>query len=243
MTTQAPLSAPPTPKKPWLLLIGILVILALFVVGALAALNGIGKLFSGVGANGNYVEKFAAYQQVNKKFTIGQTMEFGSLDITATSVSRNMAPSAEELAYLQQRMTQKASKDYYGSFGSLDDLNTQYVQIRLTATYNATRDTHKAVIFSDIDPFENAVNAVDLNGVAPLLYWVNGVVQPYYRPGDTVIAQLKTGQPVELTYLYKVPPVTEGVATATVTAFRKTSSIVGTEGMPREDITYSLQLW
>ena len=158
MTNTTPLSSKKS-KKTWLVAVVAVILIAVIAVGLYVALNSLGGLFKGAGSSSGYAEKFSAYEKVNKKFTIGQTIQFGPLDITATHVSRAFTPSSEELAYLKQQMTKKSTADYYNRFGDIDAPGSQYVQVRLTAQFTQERGTD-GVLFTEIDPFENAINAI-----------------------------------------------------------------------------------
>ncbi len=255
--SSVPTKQPAPAKKPIGLLVGLsiggAVLVLLFFIAGIASVVGsrgfsfgelgnfISSVNKGIKASSDYPDRVAAYEAVNKTFTVGQTMQYGPLDIKAKVISQNFKPSPEELAYIDKiyaKESQKSRQEYY-----LDDNTAQYVQARFTVQYVAARDGQDNITFDDFDPFLSRLNMAKLNNTYPLVYWIKDVAQPRTLLSDNAIETIKEGDPIEFVYLFKVPAATEGKLTLNVSAYTSVSPIVGTEGMPRKQFTYSLALW
>ncbi len=244
--TPTAVTPPKQPKKrAWVwAIIAIVGFTLIFMVGGslLGRLFGpLGEFISQSTENSDYADRFAAYKQVNKTFTIGETMKFGPVDVTATTVTQNFQPSAEELAYIETVYAKDPERSYPRYDANATD--TQYVQARFTIQYDASRKDQQRILFNEMDPFTATFNGAKLNDTYSLVYWIDNVAQPQYRSSGETVKLIEEGKPLEVVYLFKIPTKSEGIFALTNEAYSRTSSIVGTEGMPTTEFTYTLALW
>lgn len=188
--------------------------------------------------NSDYGERVAAYEAKNKTFSVGQTMQYGPVDVTAVGVVRNYQPSAEVIAYLDKRYEgDSADQDRGYSLA-----NGEYVYVTVKASYDASREGADRVTF-DSSNFVEMLNGAQLDDASALMYWVGDTAQPLGRLDTSIVKTIKAGGEHQLTYLYKIPAgSTATPLTYDVGYYTRVSSIVGTEGMPTKLATYSLAL-
>lgn len=202
----------------------------------------IGTVSDSVRKNADYPDRVAAYGQVNKTFTKGQTMQYGPVDMTATQVTQNYQPSAELAADIQ-RQTAKERREGRTDKG-LDLTDAQYVLVSTQVNYQKAREGQHRVIFQDgNDVFVSSLNNLQLDGMYPIAFWLNDVSRSLGQLNLDEVKKIKSGDPARLTYLYRVPLQSEGTLVNRVVAYTRVSSIVGTEGMPSQRYTYSLSVW
>lgn len=228
--------------------IGGVLLVGLLIAAVIQAVSAVSPFFSAIGTsvekNSNYDQRVAALDNQNKTFALGQTMQYGPIDITATSATQQDQPSQAELDYIAKQYTPKKldfqnAEQYYG----LDIQDPQYVRVTVKVQYDAARSDSQTYPTLD-GQWGSYLDSVMLDGRAPVVYYVDGALrQPGVLDYKDVNA-LQAGTPFEFQYLYLAPKTgAQGQLSAIQRAYTKVSSLVGTEGMPVKQYTYTLQLW
>jgi len=212
-------------------------------------LLGLGLLLSGIGTavNGEQGKEYQAQVQTitnaKKDFTKGEVAEFGPYDVTVVSSEPYYQPTAEEQAIIDEKYEDirrdtssgKPVSDWYG-YG-ISDENAQYASVVLNVRYNEERAAQYDTLSPALKGWSEEFSGVTLEDMRSLRD-VPDELDSYRVPEEA-----KTAEGVTVPLLFRIDKTTASpVLTYEMVVFTKTSSIVGTEGMPSKEFIYSIQL-
>ena len=198
--------------------IGGAVSILFLVVTIAAALSSLGPNIDAVlKAPSVYSTSVATLDAAKKNFTANETVEFGPFDVKIHDVQKGYTPTAGE------------------TLSSRED--TVYTKFTADVSYNSSRGASYDRLAMDVMSWGDALGQAALDGVECRTDRAEDVLEKYnasYRDGYT--------EATTITYLCASSDDSKGKLTMDVSLFSKVSPIVGTEGMPRKYVTYSVQL-
>ena len=194
---------------------------------------------------GGYSEKVQIITNQKKSFTTDETVAFGPLDISVQSVNKSYAPTESEVDYLNTREKQagqQGTAKYYG--WDIPDGDAQYVQVNASVAYNEARGEQLGGVAYSVYSWYDEIVRAELADNTSVLAYVGGEIGSTSKLDDTLTDQLIAGEPIEVTYIFRIPTDEQSVnLTYNMSIFTSVSSFVGTEGMPRKSFEYKLSLW
>jgi hypothetical protein len=172
----------------------------------------------------------AVTAQINeqKDFTLHDTIRMGPIDVKIADVQRNYTPTADEVASTKGvKPAEIVSADStYPQTTTLNENEVEYVKVEGTVQVNGRT-------YLGDDDLELANTT--LNNVLPYTY-VGGL--DGYRNSTTAPT---TAAP--FTYVFRIRKGSDAlVMQRSVSIWKKISAIVGTEGMPRAQLVYTISL-
>jgi hypothetical protein len=176
------------------------------------------SLFSGHSPFASSDRDRAVTAQINeqKDFTLGETAKIGPIDFTVTKVTPNYQPTADETdsGATPNEIIPDSSLSTYSNVGSsIDEADAEYVVVDATQTDNGKLS---------LGDYDKQTQSMTLNNVMPI---------DYSSKGGT------------LRYVYRIRKTNDSlVMRYDVTIWKSISPIVGTEGAPRQDLTYTIKL-
>lgn len=166
--------------------------------------------------------------QVNEKkdFTSNETIKMGPIDVKITNVQRNYVLTADD----NMLGTKGGSKGMLYSNTQNDPVlsedQVEYVLVE------GTEQINKSPFLGD-DDIE--LSDMMLNNTSPYVY--KGGLDEYRYPSASPVTA------VPFSFIYRIEKGSESLTLErSVTIWAKVSAIVGTEGMPRKTLTYTIAL-
>ncbi len=249
MATKKSLSPAPQSKAPWI--IGG-VIAALLLIGAVVAVVNIAPFISTIASsaqkNSNYSQRVEAVEAQPTKIAPGETLKSGPVSIKVTGTERHYQPTERDATYIESLRMKDLSKkesDVESKWYSWNTDAVEYVLVRTDVEYDVD-GVNKGTVYpmSADDTWVTIASNVRIGETKPVITWVGEAYEPartYFS--DDNIDELESGRTIVVTYLFRVP---QGSSTTTMnfetTIYAKVSSFVGTEGMPRKKLTYTVTL-
>jgi len=216
-----------TPRRPQAivgLITGILAII--WSIGAFSLLNYVISTnpFEGLLANGGSSrrEQVEARIAAKKDFAVGETARMGVFDLKVTSVERNHIATQDEVLQFEKDLPKE---EFLGKESvPIGENVAEYVIVKGTVVGNGN------VPLGDHD--------ADMRHMM-----LNNVEAIYSEGGYGKYAKTGSSDPVEFLHIYRIRKGSETLTLQkSVSIWKAVSNIVGTEGMPREELTYTLRL-
>lgn len=200
--------------------------------------------------NSNYGDRVAAMRSASKQAGVGDSLQAGPFAIKVTAVEFNYQPDQRNMEYIESlrskdtRSRQKDTAEYNAKRYAWNTDAVQYVLVYSEVTYDLEGENKGTVypVFTNDEADIIASAAIGEN--RPVIRWVGEQSDPGRNfLSDENVKALKEGQPIKVTYLFRVPT-SASADTLSYKAqfFSKVSNIVGTEGMPRDELTYNFTL-
>jgi hypothetical protein len=241
----------PKPRRNKRRLLFTLAGLAILLLLVAVVVNNVGPyvnvIFKSAQVNQNYDERVAAMTDAKKDFSKGETLVAGPVSLAVTSVSTNYQLDEKTAAYvqsLQDRAAKNRKSDFDNERYAWNEPNPQYVLIQSHLVYDA--NGYKETKYPSFDGFPlDSVLSTHIGQYDPVATWVNEttVFQGSNGDGYDLEKALNGKNEGTITYLFRVAPETPiKKLELQATIFSKVSNIVGTEGMPRRGIQYSIGL-
>ncbi len=166
--------------------------------------------------NTEYPKAVETLEGAKKNFSVGETVQFGPFDITIRDIQKQYTPLSTEVASPKE--------------------GDVYTKFTADVSYNAERGKTYDRLLMDVRSWGDALGRLELDGTLCGVY-------PTIRELEKYNATYEDGykNSTTITYLCKGETATPQEATLDVSLFSKVSPIVGTEGMPRKNVTYSVQ--
>jgi|GEM_PF-4888774 len=173
----------------------------------------------------------AAQISEKKDFTSDQTVTMGPIDINITNVQRDYVPTPEQVAALKgnnpNEIVPGDSRYKRGAGVEIPEDDAEYVLVQGTVQENGSPYLGDYDLRLDDDVF--------LNNVAPYDFASD--------LGGTRNNPAAPTAPTDFSYVFRIRKTTGPlVLTREVSIWKKISWIVGTEGMPRADLVYTITL-
>lgn len=246
-----PQTSTPKPQRNKRRLFFTLAGLAVLLLLVAVAINNISPyvnvIFKSAQINQNYDERVAAMTDAKKDFSKDETLVAGPVSLAVTSVSTNYQLDEKTVTYvqsLQDRAAKSRKSDLDNEHYAWSEPNPQYVLIQSRLTYDA--NGYKEAKYPTFDGYPlDIVLSAHIGQYDAVATWVNEttVFQGSNGDGYDLEKALNGKNEGTITYLFRVAPETPvKKLELQTTIFSKVSSIVGTEGMPRRDIQYSIGL-
>lgn len=180
--------------------------------------------FDGLLSKGGSDRKELVEARINAKkdFAVGETARMGVIDLKVTSVERNHIATQDEVLTFKKDLPQEETAT--GELAPIGENVAEYVVVKGTVVGNG----NVALGDSDAD-----IRHMSLNNVKAV----------YQEGGYGKYAKAGSAKPAEFVYIYRIRKGSETLTLQqTVTIWKAVSTVVGTEGMPREELTYTLRL-
>ena len=198
--------------------IGASVAMVLFAITVLASLSTLGPIINGLfTASSEYPKAVATLEAAKKDFSADETVEFGPFDMTIRDVQKGYAPTSEEVSQPREGVV--------------------YTKFTADVSYNAERGATYDRLMMDVRGWGDGLGWMELDGTRCGTYPTPKELEKYNAKYKDDYMDSTT-----ITYLCAGTADGEGKLTMEVSLFSRVSSIVGTEGMSRKYVTYSVQL-
>lgn len=227
-------------KKPLVIsLIAFAVSTILVIVAIAVALNVSSQI------NATHTEYAAAVKLIDeakKDFSLGEVAEMGPYDVRVASLEGHYTPTDDENTAIQEFFSRQKRfdsingyKDIYGY--SLGQDEAQYIKVVLNARYNSDRSQYDTLSRAGDSWLENigsmSTGATKPANVAPDVSDYKALKQLESGAADS------NGSDISL--IYRLPAATNSLTLGyKIDFFTKRSFLVGTEGMPRKEFSYSM---
>lgn len=214
------------------LLIGIgIAVGVLLVTAMISGVILVAKYFSTMNEKGStYSATVQMAESAPKSFTSSEVAEIGPYDITV-SAEKEYKPSQADLDAVQKQLNR--TNNTYNLAGD----SGQFVLVTLNVKYNEARSAYDSLSVSTSD-WTGALSELLLNDMSALAVTPN---IDTYKVSKPFAESTKSNEGAALTLLYRVPKGPEAYTlTYDITIFSKVSAIVGTEGMPRKTLEYTI---
>jgi hypothetical protein len=169
-----------------------------------------------------------AQEAEQKDFKIGQTTKIGGVDMTIQTVQRNYVPTVDEMKVIDLNSSQSENdprgKGYPAlAGGTIADEEAEYVRVDGTANYNG----------SETAGDNNSISDTQLNNVYPALFNEN----------NSRYNTRLTNEPSPISFVYRIRKDSSTLTMKYVaTVYTSISWLVGTEGAPTKNFTYTITL-
>jgi|GEM_PF-6125148 len=200
------------------------VVFTTLMVTIVIGLSGLGEAIGNtINNSSKYSASVGALDAAQKDFTADEIVAFGPFDLTIRDIQSPYTPGTEEATALQPR---------------LDDEAAVYTKFTIDIAYNASRGATYNTLSMDVRSWGDALYGPVLDGTqCTAESGARDELEKYnatYKEGYT--------EPTTVTYVCISAPDSPKKLTLDISLFSKVSPIVGTEGMPRKNVTYSVQL-
>jgi hypothetical protein len=152
------------------------------------------------------------------------------MNVTITKFERNYVPTEDDVAVMKKNTPPYETDPTANKLSSgvnLSEDEVEYVYVEGTASLNGS---------TSLGDFDTNLSQFKLNNVEPYVY-------SNQSSGRSRYSRLESHSPEPITFLYRIR---KDSATLTLkyvdTIYTSVSPIVGTEGAPRKDLTYTIIL-
>lgn len=235
------------------IIVGVIVVtLATFmlfiVIKSLPFIGIIGKSFQ---INSNYSDRVTAMQaEAGKTAGIGESLKAGPFSIKLQNVTPNYQPTQQQQDYIDNlrnkdtRTRDNSMRERYAKQYAWNDNNARYVLVHTEVSYDAEGVEKGTVYPTFADSAVDILSSATIGDATPVITWVGDAPDAGRRfLSAEGISAVKSAEPVVVTYLFRMnaqAPINKLSYTAMI--FSAVSNIVGTEGMPRQEFTYTFTL-
>lgn len=207
--------------------------------------------FTGTSMSSDEYSRLVAKVEAQKKtYQVDETIAFGPLDITNTTVTRGYVPTQAEQEILdiperEIKRNYEVAEPNFEAYGGSKDAERQYVQVRMSVERNDARAAELSGLAYSTGDWSDGLVGLKLNDSLSKLMFINGTRHTSTTSIDYSTAEaIQAGEKTEFAFIYSIPSdSTRGEMSYTIGLFTKVSGFVGTEGMPSELFEYKITLW